>query len=123
MDAAPMTRSGLRTKFLDFVFGSLLVGGAPLGTYWLLVLLLGWPCTVVFRHYGDRPAFILQMIAAAIAALAAMAALGFAVFWRIRHRLLPTWLVVFEIIVGLVAAFFFFGFLALCYGPNDDWNG
>ncbi len=122
MDAAPITHSRLSTKIWDFVFGSLLVGGAPLGTYWLLALLLDWPCNLMFRHYGERPAFILQMITLGIATLAAMAAFGFAIFWRTRHRLIPTWLLVFEVVVGIVGAFFFFGFIALCYGPNDDWN-
>src|SRR5271167_4740732 len=99
MDAASIMRGGLGTKIWDFVFGSLLVGAAPLTTYSLLAMLMDWPCNLMFRHYGDRPALILQMITLGIATLAAGAAFGFAIFWRTRHRLLPQWLLAFEIVV------------------------
>ena len=122
MDAPPKMRGNIGTKIWDFVFGSLLVGGAPLGTYWLLALLLDWPCKLVFRHYGDRPAFILQMITLGIATLAAIVAFGFAIFWRTRHRLLPTWLLGFEVVIAIVWAFCLMFFIALLIGPNDDWN-
>src|ERR1039457_6758809 len=62
MDTPPITQSKIGTKVWDFVFGIFLVGGAPLATYWLLATLTDWPCSLVYRHYGDRPAFILQMV-------------------------------------------------------------
>ena len=122
MDAASIPRIRLHTKVWDFIFGSFLVGGAPVGTYWLLAMVLDWPCRLVFRHYGDHPAFILQMITPGIATVAAAAMFGWAIFWRTRHRLLPSWLLGVEVIVGIIGAVFFFLFIGLCYGPNDDWN-
>jgi hypothetical protein len=122
MDAPPIIRHKLGAKVWDFIFGSLLVGGLSLATYWLLALLSDLPCNFVFYHYGERAAFRLQMVLLAIAFLAALPAFIFAVFWRTRHRLLPTWLLAFELIVAIGWAFFFFLFIALLYGPNDDWN-
>ena len=104
MDTPPITQSKIGTKVWDFVFGILLVGGAPLATYWLLATVTDWPCSLVYRHYGDRPAFI------------------FAILWRTRHRKLPAWLLGLEVVFAIVLGFLFFGFIALCYGPNDDWN-
>jgi hypothetical protein len=112
-------REKLGTKVCDFVYGSLLVGGVPLATYWLLAFLSHWPCDLVFQHYGERPAFRLQMVLLTIAFFAAFPAFVFAVLWRKRHRLLPTWLLAFEIVVGIVWAFFFFAYIALLYGPTD----
>jgi hypothetical protein len=122
MDAPPITRGKLGTKVWEFVFGSLLIGGAPLVTYWLLAMLSDWHCDLVFKHYGNRPAFILQMIALGIATLAAMAAFGLAIFWRTRHRVLPVSLLAFEIVVAIVWAFCLMFFIALLIGPNDAWN-
>ena len=122
MDTPPITQSKIGTKVWDFVFGIFLVGGAPLATYWLLATLTDWPCSLVYRHYGDRPAFILQMVTLTVAMLAAIPAFIFAILWRTRHRTLPAWAVGFVVVIAIILAFFFFGFIALCYGPNDDWN-
>jgi len=122
MDATPKIFQRSGTKVWDFIFGCLLIGAAPLATYSLLATLSDWPCDFVFKHYGNQPAFILQVIALTIATLATVPACVFATFWRKRHRLLPTRLLAFEVIIGLVWAFCFFAFIALCYGPNDAWN-
>jgi len=122
MDTLPTKHGKFGAKVWDFAFGVLLVGGAPLATYWLLALLSDLPCSLVFQHYGERAAFRLQMILLTIAFFAAFPTFLFAVLWRTRHRLLPTWTVALEVIAAIVLAFFFFASIALLYGPNDAWN-
>ena len=120
MDAPPIIRYTFVSKIWDFVFGCLLIGGVPLSTYWLLVLLSDLPCNFVFHHYGERAAFRLQMVLLAIAFFAGFPAFIFAIFWRTRHRVLPKSLLVLEIVVAIVWAFFFFACLGVIIGPNDD---
>jgi hypothetical protein len=122
MDAPPIIRHRLIAKVWDFVFGSILVGGAPLATYWLLALLSDLPCNFVFYHYGERAAFRLQMVLLTIAFFAAFPAFIFAIVWRTRHRVIPRSLLAFEVFVAIVWAFFFFACLGVIIGPNDDWN-
>ena len=62
------------------------------------------------------------MILLTVAFLAAFPAFIFAILWRTRHRLLPKWLLAFEVVVAIAWAFFLFAFIALLYGPNDAWN-
>jgi hypothetical protein len=119
MDAPPIIRHTFVSKVWDFVFGCFLIGGVPLGTYWLLGWLSHFPCDYLFYHYGERAAFRLQMVLLAIAFLAAIPAFIFAIVWRTRHRLLPTWTIGLEVVVAIGLAFFFFAFIALCYGPTD----
>ena len=115
-------RSKIGAKAWDFIFGSFSIAGAPLATYWLLAELSAWPCNLVYRHYGDRPASQLQILIVTFAMVAASAAFIGATFGRSRQRLLPAWVIVFEIFLAMVLAFFVFVFIGLCYGPNDDWN-
>ena len=122
MAAPPIIRSQFGAKAWDFIFGIFSISGAPLITYWLISEFSAWPCNLIYRHYGDRPASQLQILIVTLAMVAAIAAFIVVTFWRSRHRLLPAWVIVFEIFLAMVLGFFFFAFIGLCYGPNDDWN-
>jgi hypothetical protein len=122
MDAPPVIRPSLGSKVWDFAFGCLLIGASPLATAFGLAYLLNLTSGLVFRHFGERTAFSYQMITALIAFLLAFPAFGYAIWWRTRHRLLPGWAVVVEVLVAVVWAFFFCALVGVLIGPNDDWN-
>ncbi|MCX6921692.1 MAG: hypothetical protein NT154_00505 [Verrucomicrobia bacterium] len=122
MDAPPAIRPSLGSKVWDFALGCLLIGASPLATAFGLAYLLNLASGLIFRHFGERTAFSYQMISGLIAFLLAFPAFGCAIWWRTRHRLLPGWAVVAEVLVAVVWAFFFFAFIGVLIGPNDDWN-
>ena len=122
MDAPPTIQAALGPKLWDFAFGCLLIGASPLATAFGLAYLLDLPCGLIFRHYGERTAFSYQMITGLIAFLLAFPAFGCSIWWRVRHRVLSLRMLALEILVAVVWAFFFFAFIGVLIGPNDDWN-
>jgi hypothetical protein len=106
-------------KFLrqlwDFLFGVLLIAGAPLSVIglwvtvavslqWLLKFTIPMPVGFIFGF---------AVIATAIGAFVV------AIRFRIRRRIVPSWLVVFEIILGVAWAgigYAYIGFLT--YSAN-----
>jgi hypothetical protein len=122
MDVPPIIRAALGPKVWDFAYGSLLIGASPLATTFGLAYFLSLPCNLIFRHYGERTVMSYQFVSTALALLMAFPAFGLAIWWRTRHRVLPKSFLPLEIIVAVVWGLFFFAFLGVLTGPNDDWN-
>jgi hypothetical protein len=85
----------------DFLFGVLLIGGAPWAVLGLTVV-LGDLCQSQFH-------VVIPELIFGIMLLAAIAAFCFAISYRVFHRLLPKPFIVLEIILGMAGAIFFFG--------------
>lgn len=91
--------------FWDFLFGVLLIGGAPWAVLALTVILGDLYQSLFHVIISD----ITQSVIVSVMMIAATAMFCFAVSYRFRRRLIPKWLVVLEIMFGLAGAIFFFG--------------
>ena len=96
----------LLRQFWDFLFGAILIGGAPKSViglfvtvgdslHWLLKFTISIPVGLIFGF---------AVIAVAIGAFVV------AIRFRIRRRIVPSWLVVLEIILGVGWAGFVYAF-------------
>jgi hypothetical protein len=105
-------------KTWDFIYGVLLIGGAPLctlcGLGWLSVVASNRIARGSSRSSGD--AWATTFIAFSMCA--AVVAFGMAVWWRVRRRILPVWVVVVEVLLGVVAAVFVWALAALLSYPG-----
>jgi hypothetical protein len=97
----------------DFLFGVLLVGGLPVGAFVTVASAASW----LLRGFGQSGSFtFLHAIVVALAIAMSLAVpvdvLVVAARWRIRHRLLPVWMMWVEVPVGVVAGAGFVFFTA-----------
>jgi len=86
----------------DFLFGVLLIGGAPLCAMALTMILL-------FLNESRFPVIISEGIGFVILGvmfITAVAAFAYAIRFRLRRRLLPKGVVVLEVLLGIIGAFF-----------------
>ena len=83
-------------KIWDFLFGVALIAGAPLAG--LFVLMIGF-----FIFYRD-PDIRLILAAASVLFGTAFAA---ACLWRRKHRHLPNWVLIVEMLVAVLGLFLF----------------
>jgi hypothetical protein len=96
-------------KFFDFVYGVVLIGGAPLSVFFLPALIV----EIFSPFFHFRIPDIVGMIIVGFFMLAAFAALVVAATHRAHHRLAPRSLKVVEIIFGILLALWFFGYYAI----------
>jgi hypothetical protein len=99
----------------DLLFGVLLIGGAPLsviGLWATVVVSIQW----LLKFTIPIPVGLISGFAVIALAIGAFVV---AIRFRIRRRILPSWLVVFEIILGVAWAgigYAYIGFLT--YSAN-----
>ena len=86
----------------DFLFGVLLIGGAPLCAMALSIFLIFLsPCPAIISEWIG---FVFQ----GVVFIPAVAAFAYAIRFRLRRRLLPKGVVVLEVLLGLIGALFLF---------------
>jgi RsiW-degrading membrane proteinase PrsW (M82 family) len=93
----------------DFLFGSFLIGFLPWVAFIVSLIL-----DTLFSNPGSE--MWLQNknhILSIFSFITVLVAFGFAICYRLRHRLLPKWVIAGEILCGVIAAFFLIIFFAL----------
>jgi len=90
----------------DFIFGVILIAGAPFlpGGILLIPLDLLWP------HPHGSMADMVGGAVSILTLLGGVTAFGYAIQYRSRHRVLPKYFIVGEILLGVVGAFLFFSY-------------
>ena len=96
-------------KFFDFVYGVVLIGGAPLCVLSIPVLI----ADVTSRFLKFTIPDVISMILVAFLLLAAIGAFVAAVLYRAYHRNTPRLLEVAEVVLGVFCALWFFGYYAI----------
>jgi drug/metabolite transporter (DMT)-like permease len=90
----------------DFVFGVLLIGGAPMSIFALMVVLGDSFQKLSHIRIPNTVGFVMF----AIMFISALLAFIFALRFRLRKRLLPRVFIVVEALLGIVGALFLFAF-------------
>jgi hypothetical protein len=101
----------LLKQLWDFVFGVLLIGGAPLGVVGL-VTILG---DLYQRLFSVTIPDSVGMAVTGFGMLVAFAAFIAAIWYRLRHRLIPRGFAVAEAVLGVVGAVMFMALIAMQY--------
>jgi hypothetical protein len=104
-------------KFFDFVYGTFLIGGAPLCV--LFVPMLITDIVSLFLKFTIPD--VTLMILVGLLMVTAIGAFVAAVLYRAYHRNTPRLLEVVEIIFGVLWALWFFGYYALYEHTLYDW--
>ena len=105
----------------DFIFGSAVIGAAPVITFAIVSFASAYFLGVPFRMdtFPQKIAFALTMATFIVAPLAAI---WFATRWRMRHRVLPVPMIWLEVPVGLVAGVAFYFFVAaMWFFADPNW--
>jgi hypothetical protein len=92
--------------FWDFLFGVLLIGGAPMSVLALTVVLADSYRAVFHIVIPQGTSLILVVLSFVMAVVAFACAIRF----RLRRRLLPKGAIVGEAVLGLIGAFFVYSF-------------
>lgn len=122
MDKQPPTPPTTFQKLADFLFGCLLVGGAPVAVSWLLMLIASLAFDYAHKHHGESAVRELQTIVFPFIPVSALTSFIFAILWRIIHRRTPRTLVALEVVLAMFGAVLFLGYWGILIGPNDSWN-
>jgi hypothetical protein len=107
----------------DFLFAVLLLGGLPVAALAAVSAAVSW----LFRSLGQPSSFtflhaILMAVVMAISLAAPVGMLVVVARWRVRHRLLPLWMMWVEVPVGVVAgAGFCFFTAAMEFFASPNW--
>ena len=88
----------------DFLFGALLIGGAPLCVMTLTVILGGLYESLFQVIISEGISFVVF----GVMFITAVAAFAYAIRVRLRRRLLPRGILVLEVLLGTISAFFLF---------------
>jgi hypothetical protein len=92
--------------FWDFLFGVLLIGGAPISVLALTVVLADLYQATFHMVIPRGTSLILVVLSFVIAALA----FAYAIRFRLRRRLLPKRALLGEVLLGLIGSFFVYLF-------------
>ena len=104
-------------KFFDFVYGVVLIGGAPLCVLFVPVLI----ADIVSPFLKFTIPIVISMILVGFLLLAAIGAFVAAVLYRAHHRNTPRLLEVAEVVLGIFCALWIFGCYALAEHTLYDW--
>ncbi len=100
----------------DFLFAVLLTGGLPVGALAAVSAVASW----LFRGFGSHAIVVALVIAMSLAA--PVGVLVVVAHWRIRHRLLPLWMMWVEVPVGVLAGVgFVFFTAAMEFFGDPNW--
>jgi len=94
-------------KYLwDFIFGVLLIGGAPWSVIALVIVV--WD---LFQRYAHMVASnTVGLVIFGITVITSVLVFGAAVAYRVKKRLLPLGFIAAEVLLGVVGAILLFGF-------------
>ncbi len=94
-------------KYLwDFIFGVLLIGGAP----WSVIAVVVVVSDLLEKHAHIVASDTVALVISGIMFITALFVFGAAIAYRLRKRLLPRGFIVAEIFLGVVGAFVLFMF-------------
>ena len=94
-------------KYLwDFIFGVLLIGGAP----WSVIALVVVVGDLVQKYTHIDVPDTVALIISGIVFITTFLVFGAAVAYRVKKRLLPRGFIMAEVLLGVVGAVFLFGF-------------
>src|SRR4051812_8360973 len=90
----------------DFLFGVLLIGGAPMCVIALTVILGNLYQTLFHVIIADSS----DLVMGGAMFFMAVAAFAYAIRFRLRRRLLPKSVILLEVLLGIIGAFFLYAF-------------